>query len=278
MKRIDFLGAPGVGKSTIYHELVRQRTKLDTWMTPEEARTKTKCEYSLQNARSVKEHAVAGLLKNGVCIKLLPSFSKRMLETILDTYQFDKYERETIWVEKERYADFFNVALKSATIEEKEPLRRLMGITHFYSVARDVIFLEHSSFPGLVLFDESLSLRVYGITRSRKGFFESATEDYFNNIPLPAGLIYCSLDPEKTFQRIKQRSLPMPGQHGKIIPGHRDLESAPLLESIEVQLDKAAIGADVLRNRGVKVLDIDMKDSLTYNVNVIANALRGRFE
>lgn len=264
MQRIDFLGAPGVGKSTLYNELVKQRVKSDTWMTPGEARARIAYEYSLQNARSVKNHVIAGLLKSSICKRLHPILSNKILAA---------YQKKTTWTEKDRYAKFFETALKGATIWEKDPLRRLMGITEFYSVATEVIFLEHSQFMGLTLFDESLSHKVYTITHWRKGFFEGMTNDYFSHIPLPTGLIYCKLEPEETFNRVKQRSITVPGQEGKIIPGHRDLNDNLLLESIKAQLDIAAIGAEVLRNRGVSILEVDMADTPAHNVKLIANAL-----
>jgi|GEM_PF-3016166 len=260
MKRIDFLGAPGIGKSTIYIELVKRRAKSDSWMIPEEAWIKIARQYSTQNAKSGKDYIIAALLRIGLFNKIYPDLSLRVLH---------KNQKEIIWNEREHYANFFEAALQSSTIKEKIPLRRLGGIKSFYSVARDVIFLEHSRIPGLVLFDESLSQKIFGVTMWREGMFESATNNYFNTIPLPEALIYCKLNPDETLNRIKQR--------GKIIPGHRDLDGNLLFEAIKVQLRIAAMGADILKNRGAKVLEIHTEDSLEENAEKITDAIRRDF-
>lgn len=264
MQRIDFIGSPGVGKSALYRELVQQRVKSDTWLTPEEARARIAYCYLENNTQSIKDYATLWLLKNVLLKKLHPILSNRIL---------DGYQKEIIWREKERYENFFEVALKGATVKEKAPLRRLLGITNFFTVASNVISLYHSNIHGLVIFDESLSHKIYTITHWQKGYYENLTNEFFNTIPLPQGVIYCKLDPEKTLHRIKQRGMNIHGRRGKIIPGHCDLDDNLLLESITAQLDIAAIGVDVLQKRDVKILEINMENSLEQNIKRITNAI-----
>jgi adenylate kinase len=262
--RIDFLGTSGVGKSTIYNKLVKNRSKIDNWMTPEEAKIKIAQKYSIQNNALIKNRLIAVSLKVDLFKKLHPILANAVIE---------KNQEDTIWVNKDKYTDFFEVALRGANIQEKIPLRRLSGIRAFYATVRDVIFLEHAQIPGIILFDESLSLRIYAVTMWRKGYYEEATIDYFNNIPPPFGIIHCKLDPDKTLSRIIQRK----NTCGNIIQGHRDLDNNHLLEVIKAQNDIAAVGANVLRNRGVKVLEIDTDDSIENIVKKITTAIRRDF-
>jgi adenylate kinase len=260
MKRIDFLGVPGIGKTTIYKEMITRRTKSDCWMTPEEARIKVAQIYTIQNAQSQKDYIIAALLKIG----LFKKFHPRLASGVLQGYQ-----QKIIWNEKEHYADFLEAALQISTIKEKMPLMRLGGLGSFYSKVKEVIFLEYSRIPGLVLFDESLSHKIYAVTFWRKGFFESCTKDYFNAIPPPEGIIYFKLNPEKTFVQIKQRKITM--------MSHRDLDDDLLLEAIKAQLEIAAIGAEVLKNRGVKILEVHTDDPLENNIEKIITFLRSGF-
>ncbi len=40
MKRIEFIGASGVGKTTLFQKVLMERSKKDKWLTPEELRIK----------------------------------------------------------------------------------------------------------------------------------------------------------------------------------------------------------------------------------------------
>jgi len=257
MKRIDFLGAPGVGKSTTYKALVNNRRKKDSWLTPKEAKNKIAYEFFKKDAYSKKKLLTLYNFKHS----LFKRKYNRSINRIITEQQKDIF-----WEKQNEYKDFLEIALKGVSIKEKEPLRRILGINWFYIIFSDVIFIENSNLPEIVVFDESLSQKVYGITHNCKGFFENTIKDYFRNIPLPQALIYCKLDPKETFNRIKNRR--------KIIPGHRQLESDQLNNNIKVQLEIAERGADILKNRNVGVLEIDLNDSLEFNIEIISNFLK----
>lgn len=261
MNRIDFLGAPGVGKTTLYDELVRQRTRIDRWLIPVEAKVEIAKKKCLVENFGKKELLFSFFLKTGLFQQFHPSFTNLLLS---------KYQKETIWNQKDKYADFIEIALKGAAIPEKIPLRRLLGLTWFYSIVNDVIFLEHADVNNIVVFDESLSHKVYSIIESQEGCYENLTEEYFQYMPPPNVLIFCKANPKKIQHRIKQRE----NTNGKLIPGHRDLDVFSLFERIKIQCHVAEIGASVLRDRGVKVIEVDMEYTLDHNVHKVINLLR----
>ncbi len=257
MQRVDFLGASGVGKSTFYKELLNNRTKSAVWMTPIEAKTKIAYQYIRQNGGSVKEYLFRAMLKRALCKRLHPLLVRNIL--------FNQ-QQESIWREKDRYAQFFETALKGATIKEN-PCLRLLRIVWFYEALNDVLFIENSKLSGLVLFNDSLSQRFNIILSSSQGYCKTLAFDYFKNIPLPFGLIYCKLNEDKTINRIIKRSTI------KTIFAHRDIEFEVLFKNIQLQLSIAEIGADVLKSRGVKVFEIDMENLPENNVKLITDAL-----
>ena len=57
MKRIDFLGAPGVGKTTLYNNLLQQRNHREKWLTLEEAKLLITKRHVRSNFHSLKEFA-----------------------------------------------------------------------------------------------------------------------------------------------------------------------------------------------------------------------------
>ncbi len=257
MKRIDFFGAPGTGKTTIYNELFKRRTKRDKWMTPEEAKGLIAKQYCKQEMKSLRDTILTAVF-------YMPGLKK--IKFVISNSILSSSSHEILLQNNERHHDFFSAVLNGAAAAEREPAHRLLGLNRFFSVCRNVLLIENSPLQRHVLFDESLVQKVYGITNPQKGFFEKATEDYFKKIPLPAGLIYCKLDPETTYHRIKQRP--------KIITGHRDMDEKDLKDIIGAQIEIASIGVSVLRNRGVQVLELYTGTTLAQSVKTVYNFIR----
>lgn len=252
LKRIDVLGAPGVGKSTIYNELTKRRKKSSEWVTPEEAALLLAKEYLTKSSNATLKYFAISTFK----IPFLLRFNKLFANQIINQYGF-KFLKE----QSSNYNEFLDVALSGALIQEKEPIRRLIGINWFYGAYKRTLLFENSKFKNIVLFDESLSQKVYGITISKKKFFEKTCTNYFKFMPPPAGLIYCETDLKELFERITKRH--------KIIPGHSDLSKEELREYIEVQAEISEIGKNIIKSRGIPVIELDTINTPVYNAKII---------
>ena len=171
MKRIDFLGAPGVGKSTINKQLINSQRKSSSWITPKEAELKLAREYLDNIPNKNKKELLAKIALSNALFEPLRS-------TIVNKI-INRIGSETIWANREKNNEFLNQALLGACIEEKDPIRRLMGINWFFDVVKTVAVVENSDYEDIVLFDESLSQKVYGVTYHDKELEIKEIEMYF---------------------------------------------------------------------------------------------------
>lgn len=100
-------------------------------------------------------------------------------------------------------------------------------------------------------------------------------KEFYLHMPSPAGLIYCYLDYYETLKQIRNRQ-----NDGIISFSHRDLNNNTLIvddnqlsKIIQIQAEIASKGADILKQRGVKVLEVNMEKSLQNNVIKISEFL-----
>ena len=253
MKRIDFLGAPGVGKTTIYKNLLKQRKRSDKWFTPREIK--------IQYGKNL-------LWEEGEYFKLLflkTKNSKNIANSIAEQY-IEKKGKDILWKEKNKFEDFWELIIKGVASGKKHPLRKLMGVNYFYLTMRDLVFFLSLEIENQILFDESLSQKIYGIADWEIGAFEKTTEDYFKKMPLPDSLIFFWVNTEDLLERIKSR--------GKIIPGHREMGENEIQKVILAQQHIASLGKDVLKSRGVNVIEINTNDKVEKNTKIINDMLR----
>lgn len=253
MRRIELIGCPGVGKSSLYREFIRQNNRDSSWLTPNKAYNKIVKEH-LNNieVKSKRDVILSSLLNADLFKKLHPYFLKKLLNSI---------NLKSVWDYQQDYADLVSNALLGASLENKEPLRRLYGLNLFYQSLKDIAFIENSTLNDIVMFDESLSQKILGLTHWEEGFFENQTFDYFSLIPIPVAIINCKLDYNLNISRIKSRA--------KTIPGHIGRSNDELLEIIKVQNKIFEIGVDVLKKRGVIILTLDMSHDLNKNVSIL---------
>ena len=252
MKRIDFLGASGAGKSAVFHELEKISGRKKLWLTPKEAKTAVARYYMKQNRRSSKDYKAAIMLG-------LPFFKPFHAQAA--SYLLSARSTELLWDNAQNHSAFLNTVLKGASFEERDALHRLLGINWLVPVYRDVLLMENCPLEKIVAFAESLSQKIYGITHWQKGAFEEITAAYFNSIPLPAGLVHFKLASETAFERLKKRP--------KVTTGQRNMTDAELFNVIDAQIEIADMGAGIIKARGVKVLELNSDSSLDQKASYI---------
>jgi len=256
MDRIDFLGAPGVGKTSIYKELLRQRTKKDNWLTCDEAKVKIAKWYLLRDKKYLKYV----LLK----INLLKNINFFVADRILE-----KYYIEFLWNKKNDNNLFLDIAIKGMFAEEKDSTRKLIGINWFFKVFKEVFLLENCKIPGLFLSDESLSQKAYGLISDNQELSKNLIKDYFNIMPLPSILIYYYTDPNILLNRVKGRK--------KRILNHRGLNDDKLKKVILNYMNILLIAKDILKKRGVPIINIDTNDNIEISSKKILNLIRQNY-
>ena len=241
IKRIDFLGVPGSGKSSVYAGLLRKRTKRD-WLTPEEA--KLKIARSESFSRRTFKNTTKSFLSN------LPGF--KWAGGLLVEAVVSPIEDDVLWSQRDKWKNFLEACITAPQLEETHPVRILQDLSYLLDRVKDVALLKHFGFEGEVIFEDSLSQRA-GMVLAHSGRYE----DLFSfEVLRPAAVIYLKTSPKLVLERIKGRS--------KVILKHRGLSNNELMDQLEREIiinDKIFLSA---QKNGIKVCELDASAGLSY--------------
>jgi thymidylate kinase len=267
MRRVEIFGVEGIGKTTLYKELVKRRKRRDNWRTLDEASIRVAYKYAKECNKISFIHLIAPILLRIPIHRTIRSY---LCDQLLQIPQ------KEVVIQNRPYSMFFQAIINFCNVEQYNPQLRLYRATNLYSTSCRIMYLEnHISSDIFVIEGETIS--IYGLLLSHQldESCEDLAKNFFLNIPPPAGLIYCKLDPEKTIERIQKRN-----KDGIITIAHRDpedynslIETSQLRRIIKYQNIIADIGIKVLRNRGVRILVIDMEDTLEKNISKIQKYL-----
>lgn len=271
MKRIEIFGVEGIGKTTLYSELKKRRNNTDSWKTMEEARSKLAYYHLIEGQRLTKTLFVSYLIKINL---------NMWLTSHLCDYALEDLEKHTLIDENKLYDPFLKVLLDYCCMEGYTPQIRLERIIALYRIILKTAHLDNYDSPDIYL-SEANNFSLFGLllphwyNKDYKRFVRS----YFENMPPPFGLIYCTLDLEETISRIVQRK-----KCGIITTAHRNplnfdsiLDDDQLINVVKSQIYCVNIGVEILKERGVKILEVQMSEELTNNINQISIFLKSLY-
>lgn len=155
---------------------------------------------------------------------------------------------------------FLAIAHECFALSGRSQFRRAEGYYYFLRTVRRIALLEELLENETVLFDESLSQKVYAVMPWDRGNKAHARR-YFEHIPMPTVLIHLDADPAQVVRQVRERERAT----GKLIPGHRGLSDEELMSHTEACLDVACIGAESLKERGCPVLSLTASESPEQN-------------
>lgn len=253
MKRIDFLGAPGVGKSTIYQALLSSEVvdRKNKYYSEEMASI-----YAVQKHIKQERSIVSLLTRLILRIKTARSPYVSSIEEKINKASFEQFVSRNLGL--------FELVDKAYCLSNKSPYRNQYGYVSFNRKIKKYAVLE-KYFPYIVIADESVSQKIYGINPSSDELHIEVIEKYFLEIPPPDILIHCIHDEADIVNRILTRS--------KMIPGHKGLTERELKQKTKLALRIAEIGASILQERGTEVIQIDTSSPVDKNVQKILNLM-----
>ncbi len=281
MRRIDFLGANGIGKSTVYARLLERRTSGGPrWYTLIEAKRKVATDRFLEH-RTLKS-----LAKFGTC------FLPRVGDLFAEVYTIRS--AENAFAEGgECYQAFFEYCIEHlmraargksgaprihrraqghtfrAEGARRHPLRvpdpmltpparpeassevsptQYLSLSRIFGRLKELCFLE--SIDETVIFDESLTHTVMGLLADTPS--DRSVRAHFEEIPLPDAVVYMTTTEDEVLRRIGLKQ----AKKGPIVR-HRGLDEKQLRRQARRTLRIAAIGASTLQWRGAEVLHLD---------------------
>ncbi len=251
MRRIDFLGVPGAGKTTLFDEMLRQRTQKSNWLTLEEAKLKCARQKYPEALKSFKEFYKAFLLYSYLYKITTPNLPDIILKQQKD---------DLIWTRRNELSKFLEVSLNLIASSYKEPVLKFLDHMHFFRSIEDALLLDELDTDKFLAFDESLSKRPLFSSRFDADF-KRIIYQYYENMPVPSLIIYCLCEPEEIFKRLIHRK----NKKGHVAPDHRDLSDRELVRRTIYQRKIAEIAVGILIKRGVPILELNMKKSIQYN-------------
>lgn len=242
MERIDFFGVPGVGKTTLYNELLKQRRRKEQWLTPEEARICIAKSYLCSRCNSMREQTRL-LLLNVVKINVV---QKRLTERLTSSLAGKALRRRLI-----EFMPFIELCAESLGDKNKPPFYRFLLARWFLNNLEEAALVGEFNINKKVLFDESLSQRATGMMPWDYSAGEAWSRKYFELVPLPDAVILLRAEPAQIANRIIGR------KEQKINFQHRGLTDNEVRERIKIAAMVVKTGAGILRERGVRILELD---------------------
>lgn len=249
MKRIDFFGCCGVGKTTLYKSLEGYAPR--DWQTYNQA---------------VFDAAETLYRRLKLVNVLLPARVRLFLcQRVLDR----EVERK-IWPHvKERYSEFLRLCLELASLSNQDELMIYKTLQLLYTdVFRVMIAGEKARAEKIVFFDESLPNKAFLIV----GDNCAHAEQFYLNMPLPQGIVHVYADKEIIFERVRERA-----KRGHIALSHLNLNEEQVMHRIESEQAVCQTGVSVLRGRGVPILELNAGWPADQSINAFRNFLQTKF-
>ncbi|MBS4033662.1 MAG: deoxynucleoside kinase [Ignavibacterium sp.] len=247
MKRIDIIGAPGVGKSTLVNLLLEKRKNTSVWLTVDEAKTLIAKEEIKNNYSIIKR--LLGLL-------ILNIINKKKLRECFRDMVNETVEKKAFQEKLELWEPFIEFCVNCVGDHNKDAYYRLLLANSFLHIIKDVALIERSKIKTKVVFDYSLSQNVTGLISWNYEVGSKLSKEYFELMPRPDALIYIEATPEIIVDRIIQRSSEI------IITQHRELSSKEILQRTKITISNISSGVRVLQDKGIPILTIDSTQSL----------------
>ena len=181
MRRIDIIGAPGVGKTTVYNALLKLHNRQDKWLTLEEAKILIAKRYVCGNYRSLKEFARL-LILHTVNIKVVQNKLSEKIYTSLG--------KNALKERLEEWMPFIEFCSESLGDNNKPPYYRFLLARWFLDQLEDVALVESFNLNDhIVVFAESLAQRATGLMPWSKSRGNSS-EKYFKLMPSPDAVCF----------------------------------------------------------------------------------------
>jgi hypothetical protein len=260
--RIDFLGPSGVGKSTLYKELLQQRRKNDRWMTPKEVQVKIAQRISCRHTNSIDSYTRAVFLNNPLFKPIHPVLT----ETILSKYE---YKYLALW-EKPEEEEAINNFIAAMVSLKFPPFFKLHRLNRIFEFARKVaLFQKHGPDQTTVLIDDSLTNEIpfLGPWNSENDLKNLGS--YFHALGDLSGVIFLDADDHIVVERLKKR------MELFVNIAHQRMNILEVMEDTRRRLQSARQLSNMLEARGIPVVRVNSGDALDNQVRLVKDFLRG---
>lgn len=238
MRRIEFLGANGVGKTTVVRFILRKNNR--TLLNQFEGRVNA-AKFVISTLPFRKKLARRFEF-------LLTSRRKRRAKQLRNQNVMELLERESGEVQ-----DFIKHALAIIAESDLSVNDKWAQTTGFFEALYDALFIGSVDLPNIALCDESISLRVLMVAMLAPS--RDSAVRLFELMPLPDALVFMHGDEEAILKRLLSREQGKAYTHIHYL---RDSNDNIMLEKLKQLNSLAAEGSRILSSRGCLVINLDV--------------------
>ncbi|SDS25070.1 ATP-binding cassette domain-containing protein [Christiangramia echinicola] len=231
MNWIEIMGPSGIGKSTLLNSLSKFRNNRNDWVYLNEG-LEILAKNNLDSSISDK------ILKYYLKQKVLNTKKNVLVKSILDGKRAYLENGKNYSALVESYLKYHFYFPSSNALE------KTYRISLFKTIIEQMCTFDFYNFRIPVLLDE-------GPLNHHPDLKQN---DWEKKQITPKGIIFCHLDIDENFDRVKRRE-----KNGRLVPLHEGMEDYELKESIKSNYDLYLEKRDLLIAEGIPYFDIDLK-------------------
>jgi len=263
IKRIDLVGAPGVGKSTLYHELLKQRCDEDHWMTPNELRIVIAATESFKDAHSIKDIIFAILLNIRLFKRIHPFLSNIVLS---------KYHKFLLWESREQEAALDQI-LKAIASSPYPANVKLVRYSWLLERSEQVALLQKLTPLNItLLFDDSLTQQLISLGPWSSQAALDNLNSFYDVLGELSAVIFLDTDSNTVLERLGKR------KNKRINTAHRGLNDLELAMETKKGLESARQLVDLIERKGIVVIRVNAADPLYDQVRFVNDKMQTIFQ
>ncbi len=250
MRRVDLIGPPGIGKSTLYKELLKENIFVSEW--------DARYEYGKNIAKN--RGYINYLIYN--LSNYLPLIRNRVIDRFTRTESRNSLLNLNIdWIQ------FLNISLQVVKKSCVNEGKIYLVLRDLINKVEEVSLLESISNPeDIIMFEESLSQRLYSITMDTKDI-EKNISSIVDHLPKPAIIIYLYSEYSLVLDRINNRGV------RQVAPNHIGKNEEELLV-ITKKIDEVfKIAISKFKASNIVVISVNAENKISKQVKYIRESI-----
>lgn len=251
MKRVELIGSPGVGKTTLYKAIINKSKKSSQWVSASDAK-----KTIAQRLYGEKSEMSSILYK--VCVQI-PYIDSFLTKSILRS----EYEK-SVWLKKDEYQQLLYSLLNLQQTKDELAIRSLYRYSWLLTKIQEACLLDYAIETNRVLIDESILQKVWPLMLT-SDISDSGIAEIFSKIPHPFAVIALTCDTDVVLERLIKRE----EKKENWMIGYRAISISELKEKISKIQHMVNTLADAMESRGAYVLRINTNTDFISHANDI---------